>query len=155
MYATTSLFNSGLDIVEAVTCVRSFLFEVLVQTRCQVHKESVSLQEDSVAASRHDSRDLTGSLDSSQFKESWRGGKGSTKQFGGLSFALSLDNGRFLVLEGLVDQELCSFSLLLRNLFLLNSLCELGSEMQVRDGYIIEHNIEVFTSLSKTVSDLL
>lgn len=155
--ATTSLaLFSCLDgIVEVGVSVGAFLLEVLVQTRSQVHEESVSLEEDSVTATRHDSCDLTGSLNPSQFQESWRSGQGSTEEGGSPSLTLSLDNGRFLVLKGLVDEELCPLGLLLRNLFFLDSLGELGSEMQVDDGNIIEHDIKVFASLSQTVSDLL
>ena len=154
--ATTSLFlKVHCLLVEVLSCGGSLLFEVLIQTRSQVHEEGVSLEEDSVTSARHNSSDLTSSLDPSQLEESWRCGEGGTKELGSLGLTLSLDNGGFLVLEGLVDEELWSLSILLCNLFLFNGLGELGSEMQVRDGHIIEHDIEVLASFSETVSNLL
>mgnify|MGYP000212119544 FL=1 len=58
-------------------------------------------------------------------------------------------------MEGLVDQELGSFSLLLCDLFLLNGLGELWPEVQVRDRDVIEHDVKVLAPVCQTVPDLL
>ena len=131
------------------------LLKVLIEATSQVHEKSVCLKENSVATSRHNCGNFTSSLNSSQLKESWRGGKGRSKKFGGLGLTLSLDNRRSLVLDGLLHKVLGSFSLLLRDLLLFDGLCELRAEMEVSNGHIVKDDVEVAKSLSKTVSDLL
>ena len=133
----------------------SLLFKILIEASSQVHEKSVCLKEDSIAAPWHNCGNFTSSLNSSQFKEGWRGGEGRSKKFGGFGLTLSLDNRRSLVLDGLLNKVLGSFSLLRRDLLLFNGLGELRSEMQVSDGHIVKNDVEIAKSLSKAVSDLL
>lgn len=72
-----------------------------------------------------------------------------------MSFTSSLNNRRSLILECLFDLELCTFSLLLSDLLIFDGLGILWSEMQVSDGNIIEHDVEIPKTFSEAISNLL
>ena len=143
-WISLAFLDSG-SIVISVAAMLFFL-EVAIKATCEVHQEGVSLEEHSVAGSAHYGGNLTGSFDSTQLKESWWGREGVTEEFGSLSLTLSLNDCGAFVLDGLVDEILGSFSLLLGDLLLFNGLSELTSEMEVSDGDIIKDDVEVLQS---------
>lgn len=117
--------------------------KVRVVSSSQVHQETVSLEEYSVAAPCHDVSDFASSFDSPQFQEGRLLGESITEKGSGLSFTRSLDDRGSLVLEGLLDEILSAFGLLLRDLLLFDSLGEFRAEVQVSDGYVVKHDVEV------------
>mmetsp|Transcript_20743 Transcript_20743/g.28004 ORF Transcript_20743/g.28004 Transcript_20743/m.28004 type:complete len:243 (+) Transcript_20743:313-1041(+) len=146
-------FLDGLD--GAALVAGRFPLKVAVEARREVHEEGVGLEEDAVTRSGHNRGDLARGLDSAQFEESRGGCEGLTKESGSLGFTLSLDDGGALILDCLVDQVLGTLSLLLGDLLLFDGLGELGAEMQISDGDIIEHDVEVAQSLGQAVANLL
>lgn len=131
----------------------SSLFHVVSESLSEVQQQGVTLQEHTVARASHHLGNLKGSLNSSEFKESRGSGHSISKKFGSFCFSRSLDNDRLLILKGLINKILGTLSLLLGDLFVFDSLGELGSEMKVSDGHIIENNKEVSESVVETLSN--
>ena len=147
MLSSSLIFNR----CKRLTCC--LFLEICVERWGDVHEKGVSLKEHSVSASRHDSGNFTGNFDTSKVEVGRWAEQLLSKELCGSSFTLSLDNCRFFVLDGLVDEELCTLGLLLSDLFLFNSLCELGAEMQVCNRYIIKHDVKVFQTQGQTLTD--
>lgn len=74
---------------------------------------------------------------------------------GTLGFTLSTDNVGLTLLLGTLDNEAGTFSVLLSNLLLFNSLCELATKGHVGDGDVFESNVEFGGAARQFVADAL
>ena len=95
-------------------------FQTAVKSLSKIEKEGIRLEEDLVATASKSASNFSGGFNSTKVQE----GRGLlhsiSKEAGGLCLTLSLDNGGTLVLQSLFNLILGAFSLLLRNLLLLN-----------------------------------
>lgn len=66
-----------------------------------------------------------------------------TDLLGSLSLTLGTNNASLSLLLCLLDDEARALGLLLRDLLVLDRLCELLAERQVRDRHVFERNVEL------------
>lgn len=106
-----------------------------------------------VGVIRHGLCDVLLRLDSSNHDQSITALRDSPADgLGRLGFAFSADHGCLPLLLCLFDDEACTFSLLLRNLLVLDSLCELLAKCQVGNGHILESDVELLSALQQVRS---
>lgn len=72
-----------------------------------------------------------------------------------LGLSLGADDVCLPLLLGLLDDEARALGILLRDLLLLNSLCELLAEGHVRDGDVLEGDVELGGALHQVGADAL
>jgi hypothetical protein len=80
--------------------------------------------------------------------------EGPTNNLGGRGLALGADDARLLFLFGLGNNISLALGLLLGDLLLLDGAAELLAEDEVRDGDIVQNNIEVVGALRERRADL-
>ena len=99
-------------------------------------------------------RDLTAGIDTTNLNQTVAGlGDSLANDFGGLGFTLGADNVGLSLLLGALDDESCSFGVLLGDLLLLDGLGELLAEGHVGDGDVLQSDVELRSALEKVGAD--
>mmetsp|Transcript_43946 Transcript_43946/g.138123 ORF Transcript_43946/g.138123 Transcript_43946/m.138123 type:complete len:329 (+) Transcript_43946:195-1181(+) len=74
---------------------------------------------------------------------------------GGLGLTLGPNDAGLTLLVRLLHEEALALGVLLSHLLVLNGLGELPAEGQVRDGHVVEDEVEILGALRERVADLL
>lgn len=107
-----------------------------------IQQQALGVQHDLVSTLRQRRRDLSRCLQFSQLQETLVTPDRLTNQLCAPSFTLRPDNDTLLLLDRLVDQERRPLRNLLCDLLGLYGVCKLGRECDVRDGDVVQDEIE-------------
>jgi len=72
-----------------------------------------------------------------------------------LGFTLGTDDAGLTLLLGLLDDESCPLRLLLSDLLLLDGLGELSAKGHMRDGHVLQSNVEFLGALQQLSTDAI
>eukprot|EP00166_Cyanidium_caldarium_P002155 ctg_2168.g342 len=118
-----------------------------------VQLQRAGIQEDTVVAAGDLLSNVACRLNSPQLDEARVVLHGVADEFGAAGLALRADDGGLFVLQRLLHQEAAALSLLLRHLLGLYGRGVLLAKRQVRDGDVVEEDVEVFGALDEVALD--
>lgn len=96
---------------------------------------------------------VLGSFESSKLNITRVLGDSQTNQLSRAGLTFCLDDSRLFILEGLLDKELGSLSLLLSNLLCFNSIVVFLAESEVGNGNIFKDDVEIRGTVGKDLTD--
>jgi len=129
-----------------------YFFKIFIKSASQIKKQCIWVQVELISRSCHDSCNVFCCINSSKFKISFVLYLCSNK-FSRPCLSLSIDNLWFFLLSCLFNDILCSFCLLLSNLFLFNCSFKILTELEMSDWDIFNDDIEVSCSRFQILSN--